>query len=389
MHLIIDAQCLQTDTQQRGIGTYSLELIAAIIRNDSFRRVTLLLNRFAENGWTNSLGTWLENLEPKRTNLSFFESPNGRACQFLRGRKLAEESRESAISRLDPDALLILSQFQRRREVISGRTISTKNIPTAAILYDLIPFEFEGDFLFTRGIRKEYFEHLERMRAYDLLLSISASAKDSWNSIIGDSPPVAIIGAGRPTHLRDQDVSSQQPRTGTICLGAEGPHKNLPTLIKAYGALPGPILQEHPLTITGLRSPGYARYLKSVIPGDSHWLRLPGYLPRHEMQAELQSNRLLVVPSLREGLGLPVLEAASYGLPSLVSEGSSMAELIPRSEFHFDPRSTESMSGKLLEFLCDDEVASQALERQSQLLAEHTWDRVAVRTFEALASIQT
>src|SRR5690606_6695114 len=49
-------------------------------------------------------------------------------------------------------------------------------------------------------------------------------------------------------------------------------------------------------------------------------IHLPGAVPKETVQAYMRSADAFIQPSITEGLSLAILEAMSFGLPSLVSD---------------------------------------------------------------------
>ena len=88
----------------------------------------------------------------------------------------------------------------------------------------------------------------------------------------------------------------------------------------------------------------------------------------------MQSARLVVFPSLYEGLGLPVLEARRCGAPVLVGDNSSLRELVADPDARFDALDVGSIASTVERYLNDD-------TRLARLAAEpvdprYTWAEV-------------
>jgi glycosyltransferase involved in cell wall biosynthesis len=89
---------------------------------------------------------------------------------------------------------------------------------------------------------------------------------------------------------------------------------------------------------------------------------------------------LFVYPSLYEGFGFPPLEAMAVGTPVLVSNSSSLIEVVPRSECRFDPCSAPAIAEKLkaaatcaAQFRCElrpEFLESYAIERYLKVIGE-------------------
>ncbi len=96
-----------------------------------------------------------------------------------------------------------------------------------------------------------------------------------------------------------------------LSLSTEKPHKNLSTLVRAYLRWTGDdptLATAFPLAITS-----------DAFPSERGLVRL-GRLDETDLRIVLKNARALFFPSLYEGFGLPPVEAASIGVPVVVSD---------------------------------------------------------------------
>jgi glycosyltransferase involved in cell wall biosynthesis len=90
--------------------------------------------------------------------------------------------------------------------------------------------------------------------------------------------------------------------------------------------------------------------------------RVTGWLAAGQVALELASARALVVPTvLRESFGLTVYEAASMGVPSIVSEGSAPAQFISHDEngLLFEMGSVSSLAKQLSRVIEDPRLSTR------------------------------
>jgi glycosyltransferase involved in cell wall biosynthesis len=327
--IIFDGQCFQTLTRQRGIGKYSLSLISAICRERFDQKFAVILTNIASEEDIEFGKNAIENLN--LTNLEIL------VVDLFKDRKMisfaqAEKEIQSFVQEINAEIFLTLSEFENPRH-----TIKILNIPNSlnfGILYDLIPLQFKDDFLNSKLQREKYDWQLSTLRNRDGLLSISETSRTSWINLVGDETAMQVIYGGgyNVSALTYPDFES---RRGVLCIGAESKHKNIERLILAYSKLDQVTREDHPLTIIGIRSQGSrSRFLRL-----SKRLRIdvviPNYVSQEELTARYQSSRLLVMPSLAEGLSLPILEAWSCGLPCIGSQGTVAEELILEDDLLF------------------------------------------------------
>lgn len=79
----------------------------------------------------------------------------------------------------------------------------------------------------------------------------------------------------------------------------------------------------------------------------------PGLIATKDLPTVLAMASLLVYPSLYEGFGYPPAEAMAVGTPVLVSNTSSLPEVVRRSECRFDPLDVPALAEKLREAAAD------------------------------------
>jgi glycosyltransferase involved in cell wall biosynthesis len=155
-----------------------------------------------------------------------------------------------------------------------------------------------------------------------------------------------------------------------LFVGTIEPRKNLGRLLEAFGRL-GDV--DADLVLVG--PAGWSD------PPATNARRL-GFVPDRDLHALYAAATVVSYPSLREGFGLPVLEAMVEGLPVLASDLPVLREVGGDAAVWFDPLDLESIAGALrLAATRPDELSALAaagLER-SRLFS---WERVARETLD-------
>jgi len=110
-------------------------------------------------------------------------------------------------------------------------------------------------------------------------------------------------------------------------------------------------------------------------------VRLLGFLPTADLHAAYAGARAFCYPSLREGFGLPVLEAMAHRVPVVTSAGTAMAEFATGAGLLVDPLDTAAVAEALIRAVGDehDTLAIAAAERAGH----YTWARSAELTIAA------
>ncbi|ABP68143.1 glycosyl transferase, group 1 [Caldicellulosiruptor saccharolyticus DSM 8903] len=98
-----------------------------------------------------------------------------------------------------------------------------------------------------------------------------------------------------------------------------------------------------------------------------------GCLKYLEYISDIEKNLLMrncfifVFPSFYEGFGLPVVEALKNGALVLVSDTSSLKELITIDELKFDPLDCKQLSEKIINFYVDNEAYTKYRKKCNEL----------------------
>jgi len=131
------------------------------------------------------------------------------------------------------------------------------------------------------------------------------------------------------------DVRSQIPQTSfqLLCVGKFDPRKNHRFLIEALRALFDILHPEKKITVNFVGDIGYRSFGKALVEAarricqPPHRFMFHDRLPDELMPKTYAQSDLLLMPSLDEGFGLPLLEAMTVGLPALVSRRGALPEV--------------------------------------------------------------
>jgi len=92
--------------------------------------------------------------------------------------------------------------------------------------------------------------------------------------------------------------------------------------------------------------------------------------------ANLYSNaEFFIYPSFSEGFGMPILEAMSYGCPTLIANSSCFPEIAGESSLYFDPFDVESIASKMVEILENNELRNSKVESGYALCKSFSWEK--------------
>nr|WP_297425905.1 glycosyltransferase family 1 protein [uncultured Actinotalea sp.] len=181
-------------------------------------------------------------------------------------------------------------------------------------------------------------------------------------------PPTDPGGPAGPTGLGpDGDY--------LVFVGSLDPRKNLPRLLAAYADLRQRVPDAPTLVLAG--PAGRERDLAER-PG----VRLTGWLDDDALRRLVAGARALVLPSLDEGFGLPVLEALAAGRPVVAADIPAVREVAGPHALLAPPTDVEAL-GAALEAVLDAPDDAAARRARREWASGWTWDRCADLTVEA------
>lgn len=166
-----------------------------------------------------------------------------------------------------------------------------------------------------------------------------------------------------------------------LCVGTLEPRKNLELAIRTYAQLPSAYRKSYPLVTVGMKGWLTSR-LESVMQplvasGELHPL---GFTTDDELAALYAGAMVLVYPSLYEGFGLPPLEAMASGTPVIVSNRSTLPEVVGDAGVIIDAEDERALREALLRFAEDPAFWQERAAASLQRASGFSWQRCAEQT---------
>ena len=142
------------------------------------------------------------------------------------------------------------------------------------------------------------------------------------------------------------------------------PHKNWQRALEGYARFVS--RSNHAkavrLRVVGLSEVEREVYKRAVALGVSELVDLEPYITEEELQKLYRRARAVLVPSLMEGFGIPVLEAMASGTPVISSETTSLPEVGGEAAQYFSPVDTDEMGGALARVFGDRELQDRMID---------------------------
>jgi len=263
-------------------------------------------------------------------------------------------------------------------------------VPLVMTIFDLSYIHFPQLF------RKPDLYQLRNWTAYSVkktqaILTISQASK---NDIVKyykvDPDKVFVTYPGYDKRLfkpiTDQQVISQIKKKYGISgeyiffLGTIQPRKNLIRLIDAVEQL-----EDITLVIAGKKGWLYNDFFEKLKdPKVKDKVILTDYIPDEELPTLFSGARAFVLPSLWEGFGIPVIEAMACSCPVVVSDVSSIPEVVANAGVLVNPNSTENIRKGIERVIKDENFAKNLSQQGLKQAQKFCWEKCAHQTLQIL-----
>jgi len=215
--------------------------------------------------------------------------------------------------------------------------------------------------LFTRKNR-------EACEQADLIIAISEQTKQDYMSFFHvNEDRIRVVYQGcyegfwSPVSITQLTAVQQRwrlPSQYVLSVGALEARKNALTLIDALQAAHIDL----PLVLVGRGKEEYKAQLFERAKQANVQLMLIEDATMQDLPAIYHLASVFVYPSLFEGFGIPVLEAARSGIPVVASTGTCFEEIAGEGALYADPHNAEAIGDHILHLLDNPALAQQQVQ---------------------------
>jgi len=296
----------------------------------------------------------------------------------IRGKKVLRVINERTVTRMMPSFdVFHPSYYDNYFLTVAGKP------PFVLTVHDMIP---ERNF-YHDDIGRTLISNKKNLiyKAARIIAISEATKKDLLSFYDIDPDRIDVIHHGYPVtfdKLRNQAATINMPaplKPYFLFVGTRYAYKNFPFFIESIANF----LREEDMEVRvvgPLPSPAEQQLLESLEIGAR--VLFCGQVSDMELFHLYNQAYAFVFPSLEEGFGLPLLEAATAGCPILCSDIEVFREIAGDSALYFDPRSKEDFAGQMQTVLSGESQRSQLVARGADNLKRFSWSAATKKTLE-------
>lgn len=111
-----------------------------------------------------------------------------------------------------------------------------------------------------------------------------------------------------------------------------------------------------------------------------------GFVPTEDMPYLLNGAKAFACPSLWEGFGIPAVEAMACGTPVVVSNVSSLPEIVGNAGLLVDPKSVDQIAQAITTIAYDKKLWAQKSKQGLEQAQKYSWEKMAKTVLKVLES---
>jgi glycosyltransferase involved in cell wall biosynthesis len=276
-------------------------------------------------------------------------------------------------------------------EALLGSWILGSRVPQVTVVHDLLPLFFPVEYP-----RQQYYFRSLVPRVLRQSRVVVADSESTRRDVIrsygiapenvrviypGYDPATFVVNGVRRAPSSDEEAY-------LLYVGNLLPHKNVLSLLDALAILRR--RRRVRLIIRGEGQPAYARAVRERVQtlGLDDAVSFQSYAGSRALRDLYAGAACLVLPSLHEGFGLPVLEAMACGTPVITSSSSSLPEVGGDAVLQVDPHDVIDLSEAMYRVLSDTGLREELRQRGLKWVGGFSWRRTTEQMSQLLDEVR-
>ena len=220
---------------------------------------------------------------------------------------------------------------------------------------------------------------LHDARVSDRILTVSDAAKhEMLRGFTREPPDIVVTPNGVDARFFRGGPAATQWGRYFLFVGNDKPHKNVGRLVDAFREF----RRDHPSISLVLIGAPFDRFR-----GDG--VICAGRVDDDTLAAAYRGAIALMMVSLEEGFGLPVLEAMACGTPAVISRAPALVEVAGGAAIEVDARSSDAIAAAMSRVAADEALRASLVDRGRARAQPFTWRRCAELTRAVYRDVMT
>ena len=217
------------------------------------------------------------------------------------------------------------------------------------------------------------------------ILTVSEFSKRrivEWSGI--NATKVTVVGNGVSSSFTPDGETFNPGYKYIFCVSNRKEHKNEKRLIEAYSLISE---KNHTkLVFSGNPTNELSEYIRSLDLEEN--IIFTGFITDDDLPKYYRGALLLIMPSIYEGFGLPVIEAMACGIPTIVSNTTSLEEIAGDASLLVDPLNVQDISNALHKLMCSNLMQEELKIKGLEHVRQFTWKNTVDKVKEVLDSLR-
>lgn len=386
MKVGFDFRVVDTPTRNRGIGYFTYNLLLNLLRLE-YEKADFVI-------YTSLNSKYKNDLEKYKKDLYLIPTMVWPKKGLRRLDPLFSLFWKKALKDTNPDLLHIPSLFELFYFSVP------ENIKTIVTIHDLIPLVYLDKYFTNEKSKKWYLKKLDQIKKCKLIIADSiATKKDLIEKLNINSQKIIVVYGGVDTRFKpisrinsQKILSHKYSFSGPFILsiGAHSYHKNMSKVFETFREIiKSQKFRDLKLVVVckliKVEKDSWEEEIKKLKLSNN--IVLTGFIPDEDMVYFYNAAELLFFPSLKEGFGLPILEAMACGTPVITSNTSSMPEVGGDAAYYVNPYSIKSIANGLIKVLGNDNLRKSMAQKGIKQASKFTWEKAAKKTFKVYEDI--
>ncbi|HBC7113711.1 TPA: glycosyltransferase family 4 protein [Raoultella ornithinolytica] len=216
------------------------------------------------------------------------------------------------------------------------------------------------------------------------ILTVSEFSKKriaEWSGISTDK--ITVVGNGVSDAFTPFGEVHDAGYKYIFCVSNRKEHKNEKRLIEAYSLIKDKANVK--LLFSGKPTEQLLNLIRSYNLENN--IIFSGFISDEELPAYYRGALVLIMPSIYEGFGLPVVEAMACGVPTIAANTTSLGEIAGQASLLVDPLNVQDMSDALQKIITSSDVREELKYKGLEHVKKYTWENTVEKIKKVLDTL--